>query len=123
MGQKMRQLRESGTPFEELREEMAKMRRVAEEKIAAILTPEQKSKYADMRGAAGSDDSGPRRGTVYVLGPNAEPKAVSVMVGITDGTNTELVSGEIKAGDQVIVGADAKGGKSAAQSPGRRFGL
>ena len=121
LGQKMRQMRE-GTAADERREEMAKLRRGAEEKIAALLTPEQKSKYDDLRGAA--SDSGPRRGTVYLLGPNAEPKAITVMVGITDGTNTELVSGELKAGDQVIVGGDTKGGKPpGAQSPGRRFGL
>jgi HlyD family secretion protein len=120
MGQKMRQLRGAGTPFEEMREEIAKLRRAAEEKIAALLTPDQRSKYADMRGAAG--DGGPRRATVYLLGPNAAPKAVRIMVGISDGTNTELVSGEIKAGDQVIVGAG--GPSSAAQRrPGRRFGL
>jgi hypothetical protein len=34
------------------------------------------------------------------------------------------VSGELKAGDQVIVGADAKGrSASSPASPGRRFGL
>jgi HlyD family secretion protein len=123
MGQKMRQMRDSGTPFEELREEMAKLRRGAEEKIAAILTPDQRVKYDEMRGAA--SDAGPRRATVYVLGPNAEPKAVRIMVGITDGTNTQLVSGEIKAGEQVIVGASGSAGQTnaAPRSPGRRFGL
>ncbi|MGH7002944.1 MAG: hypothetical protein ACREIP_03255, partial [Alphaproteobacteria bacterium] len=89
------------------------------------LTPEQKTKYDEMRGSAGQD--GPRRATVYVLGPNGEPKPVVVMVGITDGTNTELVSGEVKAGDQLIVGADARGNRPGSpttpQSPGRRFGL
>ncbi|HEY7608527.1 MAG TPA: efflux RND transporter periplasmic adaptor subunit [Alphaproteobacteria bacterium] len=119
MGQKLRQMRESGTPFEQMREEIAKLRRATEEKIAALLSPEQKSKYDDLRGAAG--DSGPRRGTVYVLGANGEPKRVNVMVGITDGSNTELVSGEIKAGDQVIVGAGQS--SSVQRSPGRRFGL
>ena len=119
MGQKLRQMRESGTPFDALREEMAKLRRAAEEKIAALLSPEQRSKFDDLRGAA--SDSGPRRGTVYVLGADGEPKAVRIMIGITDGTNTELVSGEIKAGDQIVVGADTKG--RTAQSPGRRFGL
>src|SRR5262249_20345569 len=103
MGQKMRQLRDSGTPFEELREEMAKLRRAAEDKVAAILTPDQRSKYDELRGAAG--EGGPRGATIYVLGPGAEPKAVRLTVGITDGTNTELVSGDIKEGDQVIVGA------------------
>lgn len=126
MGQKMREMRGGETGQDERREEMAKLRRAAEEKIAALLTPDQKAKYADMRGAAASDDSGPRRGTVYVLGPNAEPKPVRVMIGITDGTNTELVSDEIKAGDQVIVGVDGKGSRSGAPAPtgpGRRFGL
>ncbi len=123
MGQKLRQLREGGTPFEELRDEIAKLRRAAEEKVAALLTPAQRAKYDDMRGAA--SDGGPRRATVYVLGANAEPKAVQIVVGITDGTNTELVSGDIKAGDQVVVGADAKGRATttAPASPGRRFGL
>lgn len=123
MGQKMRQMRESGAGQESFREEMAKMRRAAEDRIAAILTPDQKAKYDEMRGTASND--GPRRATVYVVGPNGEPKAVRVMVGITDGTNTELVSGEIKEGDQVIVGADSRPGARAGApaSPGRRFGL
>jgi HlyD family secretion protein len=122
MGQKMREMRGAETGADARREEMAKLRRAAEEKIAALLTPEQKSKYADMRGAA--TDSGTRRGTVYILGPNAEPKPVQVTVGITDGTSTELVSGEIKAGDQVIVGGgDRPGGPNTPRSPGRRFGL
>lgn len=122
IGQKMRQMREAGTPAEQIRDETAKLRRAAEERIAALLTPDQRTKYDEMRGAAAQD--GPRRGTVYVLGPNGEPKAVPVMVGITDGANTELVSGEIKAGDQLVVGADAKGAKSGAPaSSGRRFGL
>ena len=119
MGQKLRGLREGG--MEDMRDEIAKLRRAAEEKIAALLTPEQRSKYDDMRGTA--SDGGPRRATLYVLGPNAEPKAVRVMVGITDGTNTELVSGEIKAGDQVIVGAGGPSSTAAPRSPGRRFGL
>lgn len=121
MGQKMRGLRDGGTPFEEMREEIAKLRRAAEEKIAALLTPEQRSKFADMRGAA--TDGGQRRATVYVLGPNAEPKGVRIMVGITDGTNTELVSGEIKPGDQVITGVGGPSSTAAPRSPGRRFGL
>ena len=123
MGQHLRQLRDSGTEVEALREEMAKLRRVAEEKIAAILTAEQREKYDEIRGT--SSEAGPRRATVYVIGPNGEPKAVRIMVGITDGTNTELVSGEIKQGDQVIVSADAKGRSTpgTTPSPGRRFGL
>ena len=122
MGQKLRQMRESGSAGDAMREEIAKLRRAAEDKIALLLTPEQRAKYDEMRGTA--SDGGPRRATVYVLDPNGEPKAVRIMAGITDGTNTELVSGEIKPGDQVVVGVDTKGSRGASPaSPGRRFGL
>ncbi len=79
------------------------------------------------RGAAGpgrAGDSGGGRGggrtrvaTLYVPGPGkSEPKAVEVRTGITDGRYTQIVSGELKAGDPVIVGlATTKG--SAVNSP------
>jgi len=41
-------------------------------------------------------------GTVYVLA-DGQPKAVRVAVGITDNRNTEVVGGELKEGDMVIV--------------------
>jgi HlyD family secretion protein len=41
-------------------------------------------------------------GTVYVLG-NGQPKPVRIAVGITDNRLTEVVGGELKEGDAVIV--------------------
>lgn len=107
MGQKFRQLREGGAPMETIREEMEKARRESTEKIAAILTPEQRAKYEQMRANRREPDA-PRRATLYLLGPDGAPKAVTVFVGLSDGSNTEIVRGEVKAGDAVIVGADAK---------------
>ena len=43
-------------------------------------------------------------GKVYVL-VNGELEPVSVSLGITDNRNTEILDGELKAGDQVVVGA------------------
>lgn len=43
-------------------------------------------------------------GTVYVLRDN-QVQAVAVTLGITDNRSTEVVAGEITAGEQVIVGA------------------
>jgi HlyD family secretion protein len=121
MGQQLRQMRETGASVEDMREEMGKLRRAAEEKVAAILTPEQREKYDELRGAV--SDSAPRRGTVYVLGAGGEPRRVNVVVGVTDGSHSELVSGELKEGDQIVVGLDGRGAAPAARPPGRRFGL
>ena len=42
-------------------------------------------------------------GTVYILQGKAL-KPVSVTLGITDNRNTEVLGGELKAGDKVVVG-------------------
>jgi HlyD family secretion protein len=70
------------------------------------------------RGGAAGRPNRMRPQTVWVAqaDPKADPKAVEVRTGITDGRYTQIVSGEIKAGDKVIVGlATAKA--AAAASP------
>ncbi|HTY42168.1 MAG TPA: efflux RND transporter periplasmic adaptor subunit [Thermoanaerobaculia bacterium] len=57
--------------------------------------------------------------TVYTLGSGGEPKAVEIRAGITDGRFTQVVSGDLKAGDTVIVGlVTAKADASSARPPG-----
>ena len=55
-------------------------------------------------------DSG--SGTVYVV-EAGEVKSVSIQLGITDNRNTEVVGGDLKPGDKVIVGENSTnpGGK------------
>jgi len=68
--------------------------------------------------ARGKDNVTPM-GTVYVL-ENGQPKAVRIPVGITDNRMTEVLGGEIKGGDAIIVEdlqPPAKGGRG----PGMRF--
>lgn len=50
-------------------------------------------------------------GKVYVFG-NGKLKPVSVTLGITDNRNTEIVGGELKAGEQVVIGEEQAAGKS-----------
>lgn len=50
-------------------------------------------------------------GKVYVL-RDGQPAAVNVTIGVTDNRQTELVSGPLKAGDEVIVGEVAGNGGS-----------
>jgi HlyD family secretion protein len=53
-----------------------------------------------MPGRAG----GGKQQTVYTLGPDKKPKAAAIRTGITDGRYTQVVSGDLKPGDTVIVG-------------------
>jgi len=81
-------------------------------------------------GAAGKWTGTKRtQSTAYVLAPNGEPKPVEVRTGISDGRYTEVVSGDLKPGDPVIIGlvtakADAIGAPPGRAAPGgatRRF--
>jgi len=64
--------------------------------------------------AANTGNTKPKRdgfsGKVYVLA-QGELAAASVSLGITDNRNTEITGGEIKAGDQVVVGEAQATGK------------
>jgi hypothetical protein len=57
--------------------------------------------------------------------PKADPKPVEVRTGITDGRFTQVVSGDLKAGDTVIIGlatakAAATGSPMGGPGGGRR---
>ena len=97
---------------------MAKLREVASEaerrrllerirtemraQIREMLTAEQKTAYQkiagarDARGAAAS-------GRVWTL-QHGEPQPVDLRLGLSDGTSTEVLSGPLKEGDEVVVG-------------------
>ena len=77
-------------------------------------------------GGGAGGGRGPRPVTVYeAQGPKGEPKPVEIRPGITDGRNTQVVSGDLKPGDTVIVGlATAKANTTGSALPGgggRRF--
>lgn len=54
------------------------------------------------RGGKGSPAARPQ--TVYLLGADKTLKPVDIRTGITDGRFTQVVSGELKEGDQIVVG-------------------
>lgn len=59
-------------------------------------------------------------GTVYVL-RDSQVQPVAVTLGISDNRNTEIVSGEIKAGEQVIVGEAAVAAPGKTSTVGMRM--
>ena len=65
--------------------------------------------------------STPRGAAVHVLGADGQPVRVAVRTGISDKAYTEIVSGELKPGDAVIV-ADLAAKKDNGSMPrGRLF--
>jgi HlyD family secretion protein len=42
--------------------------------------------------------------TVYILGADNKLKAVEIRTGITDGHYTQIVSGDLKEGDNIVIG-------------------
>jgi HlyD family secretion protein len=60
-------------------------------------------------------------GKVYIL-EKGKLKAVNVTFGITDNRNTEIISGDLKAGDQVVIG-EAQSADQSQNSTGRPMRL
>lgn len=94
------------------------------EKVATILTPEQQKRYAEMAAEAqAARAGGGSSGRVWVVGADGKPQALSLRLGLTDGSMTEVVSGDIKEGSEVIVGLQTTAGsaKPASTTPGPRL--
>jgi HlyD family secretion protein len=60
-------------------------------------------------------------GLVWVPGAGGRPTAVRVTLGITDGTSTEIVGGDLSVGRTILVGLEAAPQASPSIRPGLRF--
>ncbi|HZX30783.1 MAG TPA: efflux RND transporter periplasmic adaptor subunit, partial [Rhodocyclaceae bacterium] len=76
-------------------------------------------------GGPGGGEGGGRKkrdtasGTVHIL-ENGQLKPVAVQLGITDNRNTEVVGGDLKPGDKVVMGENVNGAKAGGSSVGMR---
>jgi HlyD family secretion protein len=99
----------AGLSPEERRGLGVSMRRELSAKIAQALDPERKAKYEQIvaenrstRGQIGSP------GRVYVTDEKGELRTVNLRTGVTDGTYTEVLSGDIAEGQSVVIGGGSK---------------
>ncbi len=92
-------------------------------RIMEILKPEQKQKYeeivAESAGRASGASTG--RGRVFVADAGGTLRAVNVRTGLSDGSMTEIATGELKEGDQVVIGTAQAGSSSAPRPSGPRL--
>ncbi|MEX2148118.1 MAG: efflux RND transporter periplasmic adaptor subunit, partial [Candidatus Rokuibacteriota bacterium] len=92
-------------PEAERGERAARIREASRARIRALLTPEQQQRYD--RIAAERSVATP--GRVYVVDAEGKAAAVSLTLGISDGTATEVLRGNLVEGQEVVVGL-ASGG-------------
>lgn len=64
----------------------------------------------------------PRVQVVWTLGANNQVRPVRVKLGITDGTSSELIEGQLKEGDAIITGQTGGSEANATQRPNSPFG-
>lgn len=60
---------------------------------------------------------------VWTISKNGKPTAVPVKIGITDGNFTEILDGNLKEGDQIIIGVASKEKRSSSEARPPRFGF
>jgi len=113
-------LRRQGATREDIRAEIERMRQRNRGIILQFLTPEQRLKFRQLTEARAA--SPVTRGRVWVLNGGGRPAPVDIMTGITDGSFTEVVKGDLQAGQQVIIGTTGPAGISSRKSL-RRFGF
>jgi HlyD family secretion protein len=91
-------------------------------RIEAVLNASQRQTFADIRARF---DGGTRGGTggqpgrVFVVGEDGKPQAVPLRLGATDGAMTEVLSGAVEPGRDLIIG----GGPPAAAAPAAQRGF
>jgi HlyD family secretion protein len=109
----------------ERRRQIERLRAESRTRIAEVLTPEQRGRFEAMGGAR-TRSSGTAAGRVWVPGEDGKPRPVVVRLGLTDGTATEIVSGDLQEGSAVIVGVASEAGKDRTQkskAAAPRFGF
>jgi HlyD family secretion protein len=110
----IQEIREKSKP-EEAR---GRIQRLIQQKILGLLTEEQRQKLKELNQTSTSERGTP--GKVWTLSPEGKPVSNSIVLGITNGAFSEVVSGDIKEGTEVIV-EEISGKKGRTQSATQPF--
>jgi len=106
----------------ERRSQQQNIRDAAREKILELLTKEQRARFEPSM----VDQPAARReraANVWVPGPDGEPKAVTVRLGLADANVTEILEGELREGQEVIVGSTERPASRTGRGQGSSSGL
>jgi len=96
--QEIQEIREKSKPEEAGK----KIQSLLRQKIMGVLTEEQRRKYIEMVQSYSHEEQR-KPGRVWILSSEGKPIPISIVLGITDGTFSEIMSGDLKEGMEVIV--------------------
>jgi HlyD family secretion protein len=116
--QQMMALRGAELPDAERQARIQKIREATRARIREILTPDQQRRYDESAPPSSGDSRAGLSGRVWVVGADGKPAAVNVTLGLSDGTATEILRGDVKEGDEVIIGLGGSGTTARPSSPG-----
>lgn len=109
--------------FTEIQDETERRRRLqavraeSSARIAEMLNPEQKKRYAEISAEQTGGRQAATQGRAFVLGPDGQPKPVQLRLGINDGAATELLSGDLAEGAEVVTGGGGGTSSAPASAP------
>jgi HlyD family secretion protein len=106
-----------GLPDAERRPKAQKIREAQRARIREFLTDDQKVRYDEMTAIAGEVRSG-TAGRVWVIGPDGKPAAITLTLGLSDGASTEVLRGDVREGQEVIIGSATGTGRGAQPQQG-----
>ncbi len=90
--------------------------------IRRILTDAQRQQYEELLKTSGRQGADAvqqgRPGRVWVLDGEGKPEAIAVTLGISDDTSTEVVSEDLREGQEVITGVLSGSKRSSSTTPG-----
>ncbi|MFN3854646.1 MAG: HlyD family secretion protein [Phreatobacter sp.] len=87
-------------------EQLRRLRADLVSRIEALLSAEQREALAAIRARYDGrrDQGGGTPGRVFVVGADGRPEAITLSLGISDGVMTEVLSGDLEAGRELIIG-------------------
>jgi HlyD family secretion protein len=97
-----------------------KVREATRVRIREILTPEQQARYDEFAGSSsGGDPRSGAPGRVFVLDGD-KLKPITLTLGISDGTATEVLRGDLEEGREIVIGGvgPASGSRPGGSGPG-----
>jgi len=114
-----RALREGSLSGTERKARSRELREGARARIREVLTAEQRARYDEIVAESGSETDSGTPGRVWVLGADGKPKPVAITLGLTDGSATEALQGDLKEGQSVLVGTGSAAGPNRPAGGGR----